>query len=188
MIGQDAPSSARRSKMRAFRLTRGPKSASRFIFSCSVRHCALPVMALILIRFRGHLDSRRRTLIRKECDGSTICGVTRHRLPESSRSMIISWHFGMQCDRTFHICATSSGSSRLMCFAVIVVTAARQVFKLAIVALVYFPSLRCRLEFQLLFLDFMLPPNKSPEPTAVGAVSSAVAVHVASRRWLSFLR
>ena len=41
-------------------------------------------------------------------------------------------------------------------------------------------------------------PNKSPEPTAVGAVSSAVAsvkprgatplygVHVASRRWLSF--
>ena len=32
------------------------------------------------------------------------------------------------------------------------------------------------------------PPNKSPEPTAVGAVSSAVAVRVASRRWLSFLR
>ena len=32
------------------------------------------------------------------------------------------------------------------------------------------------------------PPNKSPEPTAVGADSSAVAVHVASRRWLSFLR
>jgi len=30
--------------------------------------------------------------------------------------------------------------------------------------------------------------NKSPEPTAVGAVSSAFAVHVASRRWLSFLR
>src|ERR1035437_6389205 len=26
------------------------------------------------------------------------------------------------------------------------------------------------------------------EPTAVGAVRSAVAVHVASRRWLSFLR
>jgi len=32
------------------------------------------------------------------------------------------------------------------------------------------------------------PPNQSPEPTAVGAVSSAVAVHVASRRWLSFFR
>ena len=31
-------------------------------------------------------------------------------------------------------------------------------------------------------------PNKSPEPTAVGACSSAVAVHVAGRRWLSFLR
>jgi hypothetical protein len=30
--------------------------------------------------------------------------------------------------------------------------------------------------------------NKSPEPTAVGAGSSAVAVHAASRRWLSFLR
>ena len=28
----------------------------------------------------------------------------------------------------------------------------------------------------------------SPEPTAVGAVSSAIAVHVTSRRWLSFLR
>ena len=31
-------------------------------------------------------------------------------------------------------------------------------------------------------------PNKSPEPTAVGVGSSAVAVHVASRRWLSFFR
>jgi hypothetical protein len=31
-------------------------------------------------------------------------------------------------------------------------------------------------------------PNQSPEPTAVGAVSSAVAVRVASRRWLSFFR
>ena len=31
-------------------------------------------------------------------------------------------------------------------------------------------------------------PNKSPEPTAVGAVRSAVAVHVAGRRWLSFFR
>ena len=31
-------------------------------------------------------------------------------------------------------------------------------------------------------------PNKSPEPTAVGAFSFVFAVHVASRRWLSFLR
>ena len=31
-------------------------------------------------------------------------------------------------------------------------------------------------------------PNKSPEPTAVGACSSAVAVNAASRRWLSFFR
>jgi hypothetical protein len=31
-------------------------------------------------------------------------------------------------------------------------------------------------------------PNKSPEPTAVVACSSAIAVHVASRRWLSFFR
>ena len=37
-------------------------------------------------------------------------------------------------------------------------------------------------------IDDMDTPNKSPEPTAVGAVSSAVAVHVASRRWLSFFR
>jgi sugar lactone lactonase YvrE len=42
--------------------------------------------------------------------------------------------------------------------------------------------------------DYFLPPlgakynGKSPEPTPVGAVRSAVAVHVASRRWLSFLR
>ena len=46
------------------------------------------------------------------------------------------------------------------------------------------------------FADLLTPPNKSPEPTAVlstvafakadGAVRSAVAVHVASRRWLSF--
>jgi hypothetical protein len=32
------------------------------------------------------------------------------------------------------------------------------------------------------------PPNKSPEPTAVDAVSSAIAVHAVSRRWLSFFR
>ena len=31
-------------------------------------------------------------------------------------------------------------------------------------------------------------PNQSPEPTAVGAGRSAIAVHVTSRRWLSFLR
>jgi hypothetical protein len=38
-------------------------------------------------------------------------------------------------------------------------------------------------------MDFTsLMPNKSPEPTAVGAVRSAVAVHAASRRWLSFFR
>src|ERR1039458_4777350 len=37
-----------------------------------------------------------------------------------------------------------------------------------------------------LAIDMILSPNKSPEPTAVGAVSSAIAVHVASRRWLSF--
>jgi len=30
--------------------------------------------------------------------------------------------------------------------------------------------------------------NQSPEPAAVGACSSAIAVHVASRRWLSFFR
>jgi hypothetical protein len=38
-------------------------------------------------------------------------------------------------------------------------------------------------------MDFTsLMPNKSPEPTAVGPFSSAIAVHVVSRRWLSFLR
>jgi hypothetical protein len=31
-------------------------------------------------------------------------------------------------------------------------------------------------------------PNQSPEPTAVGAFRSAVAVHAASRRWFSFFR
>jgi hypothetical protein len=33
-----------------------------------------------------------------------------------------------------------------------------------------------------------LMPNKTLEPTADGAVSSAIAVHAASRRWLSFFR
>jgi hypothetical protein len=42
-------------------------------------------------------------------------------------------------------------------------------------------------------LDFIMNfaiswPNKTLEPTADGAVSSAIAVHVASRRWLSFFR
>ena len=38
-------------------------------------------------------------------------------------------------------------------------------------------------------MDFTsLMPNKSPEPTAVGAFCSAIAVHAASRRWLSFFR
>ena len=32
------------------------------------------------------------------------------------------------------------------------------------------------------------PPNQSPEPTAVGARRSAIAVHVMNRRWLSFQR
>jgi hypothetical protein len=31
-------------------------------------------------------------------------------------------------------------------------------------------------------------PNKTLEPTAVGAGRSAIAVHVVSRRWLSFFR
>jgi hypothetical protein len=31
-------------------------------------------------------------------------------------------------------------------------------------------------------------PNKTPEPTADGVVSSAIAVPAASRRWLSFFR
>src|ERR1022692_3271781 len=39
-----------------------------------------------------------------------------------------------------------------------------------------------------LMVSRLKTPNKSPEPTAVGACSSAIAVHVASRRWLSFLR
>jgi hypothetical protein len=34
----------------------------------------------------------------------------------------------------------------------------------------------------------ILWPNKTLEPTADGAVSSAIAVHTTNRRWLSFLR
>jgi hypothetical protein len=46
-----------------------------------------------------------------------------------------------------------------------------------------------RLDLPDFIMDFTsLLPNKSPEPTAVGAGSSAIAVHVASRRWLSFFR
>ena len=40
----------------------------------------------------------------------------------------------------------------------------------------------------MIFVFRAMLPNKSPEPTAVGAVRSAIAVHVASRRWLSFFR
>jgi hypothetical protein len=39
----------------------------------------------------------------------------------------------------------------------------------------------------LLLCSRMKRPNKSPEPTAVGALRSAVAVHITSRRWFSFL-
>jgi hypothetical protein len=46
-----------------------------------------------------------------------------------------------------------------------------------------------RLDLPDFIMDFTsLMPNKSPEPTAVGACSSAIAVHVAGRRWLSFFR
>ena len=49
------------------------------------------------------------------------------------------------------------------------------------------PSFR-RFDFMMLGLKDSQWPNKSPEPTAVGAGRSAIAVHVVSRRWLSFLR
>jgi hypothetical protein len=46
-----------------------------------------------------------------------------------------------------------------------------------------------RLDLPDFIMDFTsLMPNKSPEPTAVGACSSAVAVHAVSRRWISFFR
>ena len=41
-------------------------------------------------------------------------------------------------------------------------------------------------DFIMVFTSLL--PNKSPEPTAVGAVSSAIAVYAAGRRWLSFFR
>jgi hypothetical protein len=40
----------------------------------------------------------------------------------------------------------------------------------------------------ILHLTSSRSPNKTLEPTADGAVSSAIAVHAASRRWLSFFR
>jgi hypothetical protein len=40
----------------------------------------------------------------------------------------------------------------------------------------------------LVFCLLRVLPNKAPEPTAVGACRSAVAVHAASRRWLNFFR
>jgi hypothetical protein len=49
------------------------------------------------------------------------------------------------------------------------------------------PSFR-RFDFMMFGLKDSQWPNKSPEPTAVGAVSSAIAVHAAGRRWLSFFR
>ena len=44
------------------------------------------------------------------------------------------------------------------------------------------------MDYSELSKDTLTPPNKSPEPTAVGRFSSAFAVHAASRRWFSFLR
>ena len=47
----------------------------------------------------------------------------------------------------------------------------------------------CCVHLESIRFTTMMLPNKSPEHlTAVGAVSSAIAVHAASRRWLSFLR
>jgi hypothetical protein len=37
-------------------------------------------------------------------------------------------------------------------------------------------------------MSLIAMPNKTLEPTAVGVVRSAIAVHVVSRRWLSFRR
>jgi hypothetical protein len=42
--------------------------------------------------------------------------------------------------------------------------------------------------FILLLMTYRRTPNKSPEPTAVGAVSSASRFTAFRRRWLSFLR
>ena len=46
-----------------------------------------------------------------------------------------------------------------------------------------------RLDLPDIIMNFTsLMPNKALEPTADGAVRSAVAVNAASRRWLSFFR
>ena len=46
-----------------------------------------------------------------------------------------------------------------------------------------------RLDLPDYIMDFTsLMPNKSPEPTPIIAVSSAIAVHVANTAWLSFFR
>jgi hypothetical protein len=37
-------------------------------------------------------------------------------------------------------------------------------------------------------IGMLMMPNQSPELNPVGAVSSAIAVHATSRRWLSFFR
>ena len=42
--------------------------------------------------------------------------------------------------------------------------------------------------FHFMFANRSQWPNKTLEPTADGVVSSAVAVHVVGRRWLSFFR
>ena len=46
----------------------------------------------------------------------------------------------------------------------------------------------CGFMFFHICMSLIAMPNKSPEPTAVGACRSAIAVHVAGRRWLSFHR
>ena len=46
-----------------------------------------------------------------------------------------------------------------------------------------------RLDLPDFIMDFTsLMPNKSPEPTPIGACRSAIAVHIANTAWLSFFR
>ena len=61
-------------------------------------------------------------------------------------------------------------------------------FKTGDCLLDYFSRIHTLLYFYLMIFLNYPSPNKSLEPTAVGAGSSAIAVHVASRRWLSFFR
>ena len=129
-----------------------------------------------------------KSLMKKSCGATVLGGRENHQMPESATiCLIISGTMMLggikfEVRQTMLLISNSLRRKRHFCFGANPYAIGRRglrrnrnVWRVASSELSHF-----KLE--------STPPNKSPEPTAVGAVSSAIAVHVASRRWLSFFR